>query len=261
MNRPDVEAGRGTPAAAPTLEARGVEKHFLSGDGSELRILQGVELRVAPREVVAITGASGVGKSTLLHLLGGLDRPSEGEILVGGESLAQMDPDALAEVRNRRLGFVFQFHHLLRDFTALENVAVPCRISGADEREALERARELLEAVGLGRRMDHLPTQLSGGEQQRVAVARALANRPLVLLADEPSGNLDGPTSRELHDLLFRLREERGTSMVLVTHNMELAGRSDRILRMEGGRLHALGPEEPGPNLESEKKPERAGEA
>ncbi len=255
MNSPDPVA------ATPTLEARGVEKHFTSGDGSELRILQGVELRVAPGEVVSITGASGVGKSTLLHLLGGLDRPTAGEILVGGEPVAGMDPDALAEVRNRRLGFVFQFHHLLRDFTAQENVAIPCRISGSEEGVALGRARELLEAVGLKERMEHLPTQLSGGEQQRVAVARALANEPLVLLADEPSGNLDGPTSMGLHDLLFRLREEQGTSMVLVTHNMELARRSDRILRMDGGRLHALVPEEGGPVEVPEEEPEGVGEA
>ena len=221
----------------PTLEARGLKKHFVGGDGSELRILRGVELRVEPGEVVAIIGASGVGKSTLLQLLGALDRPTEGEVLVGGQSLAEMDAISLAKVRNQHMGFVFQFHHLLRDFSALENVAMPCRIGGASSQAALQRATELLAAVGLRDRARHLPTQLSGGEQQRVAVARALANDPLVLLADEPSGNLDGPTSQDLHDLLFRLREEEGTSMVLVTHNLELAERSDRILRLKEGRL------------------------
>jgi lipoprotein-releasing system ATP-binding protein len=220
------------------LEARGLHKHFISGDGSELRILRGVDLRVEPGEVVAIVGASGVGKSTLLHLLGALDRPTDGEVVVGGIGLSDMDPEARATVRNRHIGFVFQFHHLLRDFTALENVALPCRIGGSSEGAAKDRARGLLDSVGLSHRRDHLPTQLSGGEQQRVAVARALANEPLVLLADEPSGNLDASTSRYLHELLFRLREEQGTSMVLVTHNLGLARQSDRILELREGVLH-----------------------
>jgi lipoprotein-releasing system ATP-binding protein len=222
----------------PPLEARGLRKHFLAGDGSELRILRGVDLVVSPGEVVAIVGASGVGKSTLLHLLGALDRPTDGEILVGGRSIADMEGEALAAVRNRSIGFVFQFHHLLRDFSALENVALPMRIAGASEKKAVARAGALLDAVGLSDRSEHVPTQLSGGEQQRVAVARALVNDPLVVLADEPSGNLDGPTSQELHELLFGLREERGTSMVLVTHNMELAAESDRILELRQGILH-----------------------
>ncbi len=226
-----------SPGDPPPLEARGLMKHFRAGDGSELRILRGVELRVEAGEVVAVMGASGVGKSTLLHLLGALDRPTAGEILVGGHPISGMDSLALAQVRNRHIGFVFQFHHLLRDFTALENVAMPLRVGGASDRVARARAGELLEAVGLSHRKEHLPTQLSGGEQQRVAVARALANDPLVLLADEPSGNLDGPTSRDLHHLLFRLRDERGTSMVLVTHNPELAHRSDRVLALRDGVL------------------------
>jgi lipoprotein-releasing system ATP-binding protein len=232
MNSPPLEAN------SPPLEARGLRKHFLAGDGSELRILRGVDLTVGPGEVVAIVGASGVGKSTLLHLLGALDRPTEGEILVGGRPIAEMEAEALAGVRNRSIGFVFQFHHLLRDFSALENVALPMRIAGASEGEAVARAAALLEAVGLSDRTEHVPTQLSGGEQQRVAVARALVNDPLVLLADEPSGNLDGPTSQELHELLFGLREKQGTSMVLVTHNMELAAESDRILELRQGVLH-----------------------
>jgi len=246
MNRLQLPEGlRPDPDAAP-LEAMGLRKHFRSGDGSELRILQGVELRVGPGEVVAIVGASGVGKSTLLHLLGALDRPTAGEVLVGGRLLSEMEQDERAAVRNHFIGFVFQFHHLLRDFNAMENVAFPCRIAGASEDEARERARTLLAAVGLSHRLDHLPTQLSGGEQQRVAVARALANDPLVVLADEPSGNLDTSASRELHHLLFRLREEEGTSMVLVTHNLALARQSDRILELRGGALHPFEAENQG---------------
>lgn len=241
MNRPTTPGTEGATATAAALEASNLRKHFRAGDGSELRILQGVDLRVESGEVVAITGTSGVGKSTLLHLLGALDRPTDGEVRVAGRSLGGLDDEGLAEVRNRHLGFVFQFHHLLRDFSALENVAMPCRVGGASAGTARDRARELLEAVGLGARMNHLPTQLSGGEQQRVAVARALANEPQILLADEPSGNLDGPTSQELHDLLFRLRAEEGTAMVLVTHNLELAGRSDRVLLLKEGVLRPDG--------------------
>jgi lipoprotein-releasing system ATP-binding protein len=231
----------GASQPPPPLEARSIQKHYRAGDGSELRILKGVDLRVEAGEVVAIIGASGVGKSTLLHLLGALDRPTDGEVLVGGQPLADMDQESLARVRNQHIGFVFQFHHLLRDFSALENVALPNRIAGTSEGEATVRARTILDAVGLSERCDHHPTQLSGGEQQRVAVARALVNDPLVLLADEPSGNLDGPTSQDLHELLFRLRAEQGTSMVLVTHNLELARRSDRILELRDGILHTQG--------------------
>jgi len=241
MNRPPASGSEGSATSVAALEALDLRKHFRSGDGSELRILQGVDLRVEPGEVVAITGTSGVGKSTLLHLLGALDRPTEGEVRVAGRSLGGLDDEGLAEIRNRYLGFVFQFHHLLRDFSALENVAMPCRVGGASAGAAKERARELLEGVGLGARMDHIPTQLSGGEQQRVALARALANEPQVLLADEPTGNLDGPTSQELHDLLFRLRAEEGTAMVLVTHNLELASRSDRVLLLKEGVLRPDG--------------------
>lgn len=225
-------------AGQPPLEARNVHKRFRSGSGGELHVLQGVDLRVGPGEAVAIVGESGAGKSTLLHLLGALDRPSDGEILVGGRAIASLDEDELAQVRNRHIGFVFQFHHLLREFTAMENVMMPCLVGGASRDAAAARAEEMLEAVGLSRRMDHKPFQLSGGEQQRVAVARAIANRPLVLLADEPSGNLDGPTSERLHDMLFQLKAERSLSMVVVTHNQELAHRSDRVLPMRDGVLH-----------------------
>lgn len=256
MNSPAQRSGGDTGPAAPSpLEARGLCKHFLSGDGSELRILQGVELRMEPGEVVAVIGASGVGKSTLLHLLGALDRPTAGDVLVGGRSLSQMDQESLAAVRNQHIGFVFQFHHLLRDFSALENVAFPRRIGGASESDANDRARDLLASVGLSNRLGHLPTQLSGGEQQRVAVARALANDPLIVLADEPSGNLDASTSQELHELLFRLRAEKGTSMVLVTHNLDLARQSDRVLELRNGVLENDAPAGPEPEAEPKGAP------
>ncbi len=228
-------------ASVAPLEAREVEKRFLVGDGSELEILSGVALRVEHGEAVSIVGASGAGKSTLLHILGALDRPSAGEVLLGGRQVAGLDDEALAAVRNRHVGFVFQFHHLLREFTALENVMMPALVGGDGMDEARSRARDLLDAVGVSHREDHKPRQLSGGEQQRVAVARALVNRPLVLLADEPSGNLDNQTSERLHDLLFRLREQRGLSMVLVTHNRELAERADRTLLLADGRLQDHG--------------------
>jgi len=238
MSSLPVESQGDSSVPIAAVEARGLVKSYTAGDGSELRILRGVDLHVGQGEVVAIVGASGVGKSTLLHLLGALDRGTDGEVLLGGQNLSTMTPVELAEIRNRHVGFVFQFHHLLREFSALENVALPSRIGGSSQETALGRANQLLDAVGLSGRKDHLPTQLSGGEQQRVAVARALANDPLVLLADEPSGNLDGPTSRDLHDLLFDLRREEGTSMILVTHNQELAKRCDRVLLLRDGILH-----------------------
>lgn len=224
-------------AADPALEATALSRSFVGGDGRELAVLEGVELHVEAREAVAIVGSSGAGKSTLLHLLGALDQPTSGEVRIGGRNVSALDTEALAGIRNETVGFVFQFHHLLREFTALENVMMPCLIAGLSRRAAGERARELLAAVGLDRRLEHLPAQLSGGEQQRVAVARALSNEPVVLLADEPSGNLDAHTSEELHDLLFRLRGDRGLAMVLVTHNRELAERTDRILELKDGRL------------------------
>jgi lipoprotein-releasing system ATP-binding protein len=233
-NRPEA-------TSAPPLEARDLEKRFVMGDGSELHILRGVGLRVETGEAVSIVGASGAGKSTLLHILGALDRPTDGEVLLGGRPVAGLDDEALAAARNRHVGFVFQFHHLLREFTALENVMMPALVAGDELRTARDRARDLLEAVGVSDREGHKPRQLSGGEQQRVAVARALVNHPLVLLADEPSGNLDNETSERLHDLLFRLREQRGLSMIIVTHNRELAERADRTLLLAGGRLHDNG--------------------
>lgn len=230
-------AGTGADSSRIPLEARGVEKVYPRGDGGELAVLQGVDLRVREGEVMAVIGASGSGKSTLLHLLGGLDRPTRGEVFLDGRGIGGLDGGTLAGLRNRYLGFVFQFHHLLREFTALENVSMPALIGGAEMEEARDTARDLLVDVGLGERLEHRPWQLSGGEQQRVAVARALANRPLVLLADEPSGNLDARSSEQLHDLLFRIREERAVSMTIVTHNRELARRADRILLLIDGVL------------------------
>jgi len=229
-------------ATAVVLEGRALRKVYVGGDGGELTVLDGVEIRVAPGEVVAIVGASGAGKSTLLHLLGCLDRPTSGEVVIGGRPVSGLSDRELAEVRNTQIGFVFQFHHLLREFSALENVMMPQLIAGVDEVRAAARARLLLEEVGLGGRLAHKPWQLSGGEQQRVAVARALANQPLIVLADEPSGNLDTQTSEHLHDLFFRLRAEHGVAMVIATHNRELADRADRILQLKQGQLQSFYP-------------------
>ena len=219
------------------VEALALRKLFTLGDGSELEVLQGVDLRVGRGEAVSIVGSSGAGKSTLLHILGALDRPTGGAIRLGGVDLTGLDSDEIATVRNRFVGFVFQFHHLLREFSALENVMMPRLIAGEARTEAEGRAHSLLDSVGLSKRVGHKPWQLSGGEQQRVAVARALANEPEVLLADEPSGNLDARSSEGLHDLLFSLREQWNLSMVLVTHSKELASRADRTLHLEDGRL------------------------
>jgi lipoprotein-releasing system ATP-binding protein len=219
------------------LEARGLRKTYLGGDGSAIEVLAGVELSVSRGEFVAIVGASGSGKSTLLHLLGALDQPSAGEVSLGGQAYASMASDALAALRNRRIGFVFQFHHLLREFNARENVMMPLLIAGADDAEAGRRADTLLEAVGLAARRTHRPSELSGGEQQRVAVARALANGPDVVLADEPSGNLDHAHSENLHAIFAGLARDFSTALVVVTHNRHLASRADRLLTMDAGRL------------------------
>jgi lipoprotein-releasing system ATP-binding protein len=219
------------------LEAHGLEKVYRGGDGSVLTILHGLDLTVEPGEFVAIVGASGSGKSTLLHLLGALDAPTAGTVAIDGTDLTRPSVEALAELRNRRIGFVFQFHHLLRDFTAIENVMMPLLIAGRPDLEARERALVVLESLGLKERIGHYPAQLSGGEQQRVAVARAVAPGPAVVLADEPSGNLDTGNAGVLHDLLGSLRERFGAALVVATHNLDLAQRADRILRLEGGRL------------------------
>ena len=222
------------------LEASGLRKVYQGGDGLPIEVLAGVDLTVHRGEFVAIVGSSGSGKSTLLHLLGALDIPSSGAVRLDGRDYSDLEPDALALVRNRKIGFVFQFHHLLREFTALENVMLPLLIAGEDDAKARSRAEELLAAVGLAGRMTHRPAALSGGEQQRAAVARALAADPVVVLADEPSGNLDAGNSERLHQLFGRLSREFETALVVVTHNRSLAGRADRVLSLEGGRLVPL---------------------
>jgi lipoprotein-releasing system ATP-binding protein len=225
----------------PLLEARALRKVFAGGDGRPLEVLRGLDIVVQRGEVVAIVGASGAGKSTLLHLLGALDRPSGGDIWLDGSRYADRDANGLAELRNRKLGFVFQFHHLLREFSALENVMMPLLIGGAPLRRARSRAEEILAEVGLAGRMTHRPAELSGGEQQRCAVARALVHDPGLLLADEPSGNLDHENSELLHEMFFRLAREYETAVAIVTHNRQLAGRADRILWLEDGRLAPVG--------------------
>jgi lipoprotein-releasing system ATP-binding protein len=234
-----VSAGGQRPAI---VVGEGLAKVYQEEDGSELTILAGVDIEVRQGEAIAVVGASGAGKSTLLHLLGCLDRPTRGTVLLEGRSVADLPPRQLAAVRNERIGFVFQFHHLLRDFTALENVMMPMLIAGSSRSAAAARAKQLLGQVGLAARETHKSSELSGGEQQRVAVARALANRPSVVLADEPSGNLDTHTSAQLHALFFALREEHGVALVLATHNHELAARADRVLEVRDGTLHSVLP-------------------
>ena len=222
------------------LEAASLRKIYRGGDGNPIEVLSGIDFTVDRGEFVAIVGASGSGKSTLLHLLGALDTPSDGTVRLAGQAYETESPEGLAAIRNRKVGFVFQFHHLLREFTALENVMMPLLIAGEAEGRARSRAEELLAAVGLAGRMSHRPSQLSGGEQQRTAVARALAADPLVVLADEPSGNLDSANSERLHQLFAQLSREFETALVVVTHNRSLAARADRVLSLEGGRLVPL---------------------
>ena len=222
------------------IEARDLAKSFIGGDGGRVEVLDGVSLDVRGGELVAIVGASGAGKSTLLNLLGALDRPSRGEVSLGGEALAGRSDEDLAALRNRRVGFVFQFHHLLREFSAEENVMMPMRIAGWEPAKARARAKELLARVGLAARMSHRPGELSGGEQQRTAVARALVMDPAVVLADEPSGNLDRLNAERLHEEFVRVVRELGVAMVVVTHNRSLASRADRVLLLEEGRLGEL---------------------
>ena len=218
------------------IEAKGVGRAFR--DASRVvDVLRDVDIEVAAGEFVAIVGPSGSGKTTLLNVLGGLDAPDAGRVSIGGTDLAALDPDELARFRNRNIGFVFQFHQLLPDFTALENVMLPGRIGGRTARQAEERGRELLGEVGLEDRLDHFPAQLSGGEQQRVAMCRALALDPPVLLADEPTGNLDPATGRRVFELLFELHERHQMTAVLVTHNPEVADRCAKLWRLEEGVL------------------------
>ena len=204
---------------------------------TELPVLKGVDLEVKKAEIVAIVGASGVGKSTLLHLLGGLDRSTGGTIFYGGEDIFALNDQELDRFRNEEIGFVFQFHHLLPEFTALENVAMPGLIAQQKSDVAEERAKELLDYVGLGERLGHRPSELSGGERQRVAIARALVNQPKVVLADEPTGNLDQKTSEAVHDLLWTLNDQFNQTFIIVTHNQTLAQRADRLVQLVDGQV------------------------
>lgn len=212
------------------IEAKGIEKTF-----GNLKVLKGIDFNAEKSEVVSIMGASGAGKSTLLQILGTLSTPDKGTLLIDETDVTTLSRKEISTFRNRKIGFVFQFHHLLPEFTSLENVMIPALINGASESDAKKRAAELLDTLGLAERATHKPSELSGGEQQRVAIARALMNKPAVLFADEPSGNLDSVTKAELHQLFFRLRDELGQTIVIVTHDPDLAKMCDRSLFMRDG--------------------------
>lgn len=223
-------------AEQPVLVARGLVKTFHEA-GRTLEVLKGIDLSVAPGDRIAIVGASGSGKTTLLQLLGGLDEPTAGEVIVAGESMTKLGPVERGRLRNRALGFVYQFHHLLPEFSALENVAMPLLVRGAKAADAAHEARRLLERVGLGERLDHRPGQLSGGERQRTAVARALVTQPAAVLADEPTGNLDEATGDAVMALMLDLVSRSGTTLLMATHSMRLAAMLDARIRLRGGRV------------------------
>ena len=218
------------------ISAAKLHKSFLIGD-REVQVLRGIDLEVKKGELLCIVGASGAGKSTLLHLLGALDRPTSGKIYFDDLDIFQLNDNQMAEFRNKRIGFVFQFHHLLPEFTAIENCIMPALIQGQKKNKAVDRGKKLLEEIGLGRRLDHKPGELSGGEQQRVAVARALMLNPEVVLADEPTGNLDTHTSDELFAVIKKLNREFGITIIMVTHNEKLAVQADRIIKMVDGQI------------------------
>ncbi|NKF52434.1 lipoprotein-releasing ABC transporter ATP-binding protein LolD [Shewanella sp. WXL01] len=230
-----------TPASSQApklLHVSAVSKQYQEGEIAT-QVLSDVELSVAPGEQLAIVGSSGSGKSTLLHLMGTLDTPSAGKILLDGEDIHSVSAKRQAQIRNQDLGFIYQFHHLLPEFSALENVAMPAFIQGANKAGTLKRATELLERVGLSHRLEHTPAQLSGGERQRVAIARALINRPKLVLADEPTGNLDASRGDEVYALIRELSQQFGTAFVVVTHDYKLAAKMDRQLTMKDGKLHS----------------------
>ena len=212
------------------IRATSITKSF-----GQVTVLRGIDFQADDREVISIVGASGAGKSTLLQILGSLSRPDTGKVLIDGTDIFSLSSDALADFRNRKIGFVFQFHHLLPEFTALENVMIPALIARTGASEARRQASDLLSSLGLGHRMEHKPAELSGGEQQRVAIARAVINRPSVILADEPSGNLDSNTKKDIHQLFFDLRDRFGQTVIIVTHDRDLAAMSDRMLEMRDG--------------------------
>ena len=226
-------------AATIVLQCKGLAKTFRQGD-QQLEILRDINFSIRQGERIAIIGSSGAGKSTLLHLLGGLDKPSAGEVWVDGNNLTRMKDAARGQLRNRLLGFIYQFHHLLPEFTALENVSIPLLIGGESPAEAARRATELLERVGLGRRLRHKPGELSGGERQRTAVARALITAPKCILADEPTGNLDHHNAEQVFELMLDLNRMSGTSLIIVTHDQDLAARLDCIWRLVDGEIHPL---------------------
>lgn len=223
----------------PILFTRSLFKSYPTAGGA-LEVLQDIDLTIYAGEIVAIVGPSGVGKSTLLHILGALDRPTSGEVEIDGAAVSALDDRALAQFRNRMVGFVFQFHHLLPEFTALENVMMPALIAGRSGRTVANRARQLLADVGLTGRVSHRPGELSGGEQQRVAVARALMNEPRLVLADEPSGNLDRHSSESLHQLLWNLSRRDARAFIIVTHNLDLAQKADRVIELFDGRIKKI---------------------
>jgi lipoprotein-releasing system ATP-binding protein len=214
------------------LVAKGIYKSY-----GTLPILKGIDLEIKKQEVVSIVGASGAGKTTLLQILGTLDKPDQGEVLINGENTVKLKGNQLAKFRNNELGFIFQFHQLLPEFSAIENTILPALLGNRSKTASLKKAQELLEYLGMGSRLHHKPSELSGGEQQRVAVARSLINDPSIIFADEPSGNLDSANSRELHELFFKLKDEMQQTFVIVTHNRELAAMSDRVLEMRDGLI------------------------